>query len=68
MDEFERIAAFLGANHGAFCDECLGDRLGLPRDEVKTAIFTLAKDFARRYGHCRGCRRSTAVTSQRLVA
>ena len=68
MDEAVVLRTFLDRRPGRFCDGCLGDALGIPREDVKAAIFSRSGEFARVYGYCSMCRQPTAVTAVRLVA
>jgi uncharacterized protein with PIN domain len=68
VDERDLIRDFLLMNDGAFCDDCLAGLMSLDRDDVKTAIFTESRDFARAYGYCHACQRPNAVTRRRIAA
>jgi len=68
MDESATVRQFLGAHAGAFCDECLGRVLGLPREDVKIAIFSAANTFWRTQGSCTGCGRPAVVSRVRPAA
>jgi len=68
MDDPAAIRMCLSAHRGAFCDDCLCGLLGIPADEVKEAIFACAREFARAYGYCKGCRRTKVVTAKLLAA
>ena len=68
MDEPAALQRFLGSRPGRFCDGCLSDALGIPSEDVKAAIFSRSRDFARVYGYCSMCRQPTAVTAVRLAA
>ncbi len=68
MDDERAILEFLSATGGPFCDDCLGRRVGLASDDVKSAILTRAGDFSRTYSRCSACRQPRVVTRKRLVA
>ena len=68
MDETLALQEFLYSHAGQFCDGCLAIRMGMPRDDVKIAIFADPRAFARVSGFCSACRKPAAVTALRLVA
>jgi len=68
VDDLSAIQKFLTTDPGQFCDDCLCGLLGIPSDEVKTAIFVRARGFVRVYGYCKACRQPRVVTGKLLAA
>jgi hypothetical protein len=68
MDAAVPLETLLRRRPGRFCDDCLGDALGVPAADVKVEIFARSREFARGYGTCSLCGQRTAVTARRLVA
>ncbi len=69
MTDADRLTDFLFRSLGnAYCDDCLSDLLGIPRQQVQQQTSALAEEaWSKRYeGHCAGCRSNKMVIRRRI--
>jgi len=69
MPHYPAIRSFPSNHHGYYCEECLADRLNLPRNEIRRIVGQrIFAEVTIAYRICQGCLTEKAVFALRTIA